>query len=135
MRKSLFDHSCNILEQICSHFIHYTAYTERSEQIPQDLFFPTLFGLFTASSLTMVFVLGGHIGEYDPDHPVADDEHDRSERQGSVAPPLQPGLKTHSGEKSNHPSNMDWLGFCSFYLLCEYRCTTWAPVLHSSLLC
>ena len=62
---------------------------------------------------TMVFVLRRHIGEYDPDHPVADDEQDGSERQGFVAQPLPaPGLKTHSGEKSNHHSNLDWLGFC-----------------------
>ena len=46
----------------------------------------------------MVFVLGGHIGEYDPDHPVADDEQDGSDWQGFVAQPLPPGLKTHSGE-------------------------------------
>ena len=49
----------------------------------------------------MVFVLRRHIGEYDPDHPVADDEEDGSERQGFVAQPLPaPGLKTHTVEKS-----------------------------------
>ena len=40
----------------------------------------------------MVLVLRRDIGEYDPDHPVADDEQDRSEWQGFVAPTLQPGL-------------------------------------------
>ena len=48
----------------------------------------------------MVFVLRRHIGESDPDHPVADDEEDGSERQGFVAQPLPaPGLK-HTVEKS-----------------------------------
>ena len=42
---------------------------------------------------TMVFVLRRHIGEYDPDHPVADDEQDGSELQGFVAQPLPPGLE------------------------------------------
>ena len=76
----------------------------------------------------MVFVLRRHIGEYDPDHPVADDEEDGSERQGFVAQPLPaPGLKTHSGEKSNHHSNRDFADV-------NTDAFTLAPVLDSSLM-
>ena len=58
----------------------------------------------------MVFVLRRHIGEYDPDHPVADDEEDGSERQGFVAQPLPPGLKTHTVEKSQ-TTFPTWIGW------------------------
>ena len=81
---------------------------------------------------TMVFVLRRHIGEYDPDHPVADDEQDRSEGQDSVAPTLQPGLERHSGEKSNHLPKPGLAGILFFYVNTDVL--TWAPVLHSSLL-
>ena len=48
---------------------------------------------------TMVLVLRRDVGEDDPDDPVAHDEQDCSKWQGFVAPTLQPGLKTRSGEK------------------------------------
>ena len=40
----------------------------------------------------MVFILRRQKGERDPDRPVAGDEQDCSERQGLVAPTLQPGF-------------------------------------------